>query len=74
MRQRANVNWSLPEKGPVSTERAMLAVLMDIRHELQVIRSELSVILNVATCGNTRKAALAVQRLDKRLAKRFPAR
>lgn len=63
MARKANIDWSIPEK-VTDWSHVNAALLMDIRDELRIIRQ-------VLTCANVRKAAIATQRIDKRLAKRM---
>ncbi len=62
-----NVNWSVAdsETCTVSIEYAQLAVLMDIRDELQALNRTLG-------CYRVRQGMDALHRLDKRVAKRWP--
>ncbi len=64
--RRANKTWSICEpndSGPVSFDAAQLAVLQDIRDELQTIR-------RLAECHNVRAGFIAMQRLEKRWRKK----
>lgn len=59
-----NVQWTVPSREDGrSTEQCILCVLMDIRDELQEIKS-------LARCSRIPKALDAAVRIDKRLAKK----
>lgn len=59
-----NVQWTVPSKEDGrTTEQCILCVLMDIRDELQEIKS-------LARCGRIPRALDAVVRLDRRIAKK----
>lgn len=61
---RRHRDWETPEKGFL-WEHVVVEVLMDIREELRIIRE-------LAQCGNVRKGFIAMQKIDKRMAKKFP--
>jgi len=70
--QRKNVTWAIPASGPPGTDVAALAVLMDIRDELQALNALLH-------CSNFQdipykldRIAVSTRRLDKRLATKVP--
>lgn len=65
--RRKNANWKLNvnDNGTVPHGDAELAVLMDIRDELQAIRSQVE-------CHNVQLGFIAMQRLDKHLRKKWP--
>lgn len=60
-----NTNWQLNESA--SNEHAIIAVLMDIRDELQELNRHVK-----AGRWETRRAEEAVVRIDKRLLKNLP--
>lgn len=62
MARHKNVEWELPDRVQ-DWQQVAVAVLMDIRHELQAIR-------RLAECSRIPRALDAVARLDKRLAKK----
>jgi hypothetical protein len=64
-RRYRNANWNVCGDSGPTMEGAQLAVLMDIREELQAIR-------RVLECPNVQKMAFAAQRIDRRLAKKLP--
>ena len=57
MREKANVNWSLEKGSSVSWDCAQLAVLMDIRAELQRLNTLLH-------CGNAVDIPNILRRID----------
>lgn len=68
-RRRRNVEWKLnvDSNGCVSMDDAQLAVLMDIRDELQKLNRLLA-------CHNFTNMPHVLKRIDKRLAKKVPLR
>ena len=62
-----NAKWTLNinSNGTVPHGDAQLAVLMDIRDELQAIHS-------LVACHNVQLGFVAMQRLDKHLRKKWP--
>lgn len=66
MARHRNVEWTVTvrESDLPSIHHAQLAVLMDIRDELQTIRA-------LAECHRIPRALDAAVRIDKRLAKKF---
>lgn len=61
---RVNADWETPAEN-FKWEHVAVEVLMDIRGELRRIR-------DLMECPNVRKGFVAMQRVDKRLAKRYP--
>jgi len=62
MARHKRADWPLPAQVE-NWEQVAVAVLMDIRDELQTIRA-------LAQCGRIPRALDAVARLDKRMAKK----
>ena len=62
---RANTTWKLPESGPVERDEAIMAILMDIRREMQ----ELNRLLH---CQNVVGGFRSLTRIDKRLRELAP--
>lgn len=75
-RRRANKNWTVCAEGAdtISFEGAQLAVLMDIRGELQSANATLSALLLLAQCSNVRRGFIAMHKLRQRLAPAKPGR
>lgn len=69
MARQKNANWNIKDP-PDDWIQVLAILLMDLRDELQEIKQELRSMRIVLQCPNMQKAALAVQRTDKRLAKR----
>ncbi len=65
MARHKNESWDCTTDGRITTADAQLAVLMDIRDELQALNRTLS-------CRNVIGGMVALQRLDKRVAKHWP--
>ena len=63
MARRENINWTLPESGPISYDGAALAVLMDLRDELRTIR-------RILECPNFQAIPFDLGRLVKQTARR----
>jgi hypothetical protein len=66
MARKKDVEWTLPEKLEDWTQ-VNAAILMDIRDELKKLNE-------LMHCSNVIKGFRALQRLDKRLAKKVPLR
>jgi hypothetical protein len=61
MARHKNANWNCGEDGgTVSQDQARLAVLMDIRDELQALN-------RIMQCSNVRDGFIAMQHIDKRM-------
>lgn len=74
-KRRKNVNWTTcRDDGGISFDGAQLAVLMDIRDELQAIRRRLDCPRIPQALDAAVEAAAATKRIDKRLAKKVPLR
>lgn len=69
-RRRANVRWTVCADGAetISFDGAQLAVLMDIRGELQEANATLAALLRLAQCSNVRRGFIAMHKLRQRLA------
>lgn len=67
--RKKNVNWKLHvyENGSVPHHDANLAVLMDIRDELQAVNRKLD-------CWRIQRMFRTLERMDRRLAKKVPLR
>lgn len=65
MARHKNAEWDLPGPKIGTWEQIQVAVLMDIRDELQTIRYLLE-------CPNVQAGVIAMARLDKHVRKRFP--
>jgi hypothetical protein len=62
-----NADWNLPGPKVDTWEQAGLAVLMDIREELQALNRTLGCYRVIQMCEDVRK-------IDRRIAKRIPLR
>jgi len=67
MARHRNGNWNLPDGKVETWDQVQVAVLMDIRDELQKLN-------RLMECSNVRAGFIALQRIDKRLAKKVKLR
>lgn len=74
-RRRKDVNWTAADKdGATSMDGAQLAVLMDIRDELQTMNASVRNLLSLASCKNVRLGFVAMKKLRTHMEAIFPRR
>lgn len=76
-RRRANIKWTVcgpDHEGSLSFDAAQLAVLMDIRDELQAANAALRTLRALAQCPNVRRGFIAMRKLREHLAPAKPRR
>lgn len=72
MARHKDSNWNIPQEP--SYEGARLAVLMDIRDELKAANRTLDSLATLGRCNRIQTMFRTVERLDRRLAKKYPLR
>lgn len=70
MARHKNKSWNIPDEP--NYEQATLAVLMDIRDELQESNRLAQQTVNLLNCWRVSRMLNTIERMDKRIAKKLP--